>query len=242
MSDLISPEERAAIIQPAQHELSEAQTFAIVEARDYEAAGDRLKAIKGAQKLLEEKKRTLLNPVNATLKAIRDLFREPEETLVVAENLYKRAMIGYQQEQEDLRRAEQKKADEAAERERKRLEKEAREIEERAVAARQAGDIRKAEKLEKKADLKTDTAAAVVAPVIQREPPRVSGVATRENWYALVVDFKALVDAVAAGTVPLSALEPSMKVLNAQAKSLRKEFNWPGVRACRDNIMAAGSK
>ena len=238
----ITAEDRKEITEPASAIVAAARAFKVTNAVTYEDAADQLKRVKGAQKALDEKKRTLLNPVNATLKAIRDLFRGPEEELTLAENLFKRSMLGWSEEQEELRRAEQRKADERAETERRRLAREALEAEERAAAARAAGDIKKAEKLEAKADNRTDAAAAVVPAVIQREPPRVGGITERENWSALVTDLKALVVAIAAGTVPLSAVEANMKVLNSSAKALKRVLNWPGVRAVVDKIMAAGSR
>jgi hypothetical protein len=244
MSDLmtITPEERDRITKAASDFLQTARDFRVVSTVTYEGAADLLKGIKAAQHTLAAKKDALVRPINQALKAARDLFRGPEAALEEAENLYKREMVAYSEEQERIRQEEQRKENERAETERRRLEKEAREAEERARAAREAGNIRQAEKLEAKADQKTDAAATVVAPIVQREAPRVGGIATRENWYAVVVDLKALVTAIAAGTVPVSAIEPNMKVLNAQAKSLKKELNWPGVRAAKDNIIAAGSK
>jgi vacuolar-type H+-ATPase subunit E/Vma4 len=238
----LSAEERKQITEPASTIVAEARDFKVVGTASYEVAAERLKTVKAAQKALEVKKRTLLDPVNATLRAIRNLFAGPEIELETAEGLFKRSMLAYSDEQDRIRRDEQRKADEAAERERKRLEKEARETEERAKAAREAGDIRKAEKLEAKADARTDAAAAVIAPIVQREAPRVGGISERENWYAVVTDLKLLVEAIAAGKVPVSAVEPNMKVLNAQAKSLKRDLTWPGVRAVVDKIMAAGSK
>jgi hypothetical protein len=239
---VITPEEQKAIREPASAIVAAARAFKVVSGATYEEAGEQLKCVKAAAKALEDKKRTLLNPVNATLKAIRDLFRGPEEELVTAENLFKRSMLGYSEEQEELRRLEQRKADEAAERDRRRLEKEAREAEERAKAARDAGDIKKAEKLEAKADQRTDAAASVVPAVIQREAPRVGGISERENWTAIVTDMPALIAAVAAGTVPLMAIEPNMKFLNNQAKAMKRAMSYPGVRAVVDKIMAAGSR
>lgn len=238
----ITAQDRKEITEPASTIVALARGFGVVSAETFEAAAVHLKDVKAAQERLEDKKRTLLNPVNATLKAIRDLFRAPEEELVLAENLFKRSMLGYSEEQNRIRRDEQRKADERAETERRRLEKEAREAEDRARAAREAGDIKKAEKLEAKADARADAAAAVVPAIIQRESPRVSGISERENWSAVVTDLAALVSAIAAGKVPLSAVEANMKVLNSQAKSLKRELNWPGVRAVVDKIMAAGSR
>jgi hypothetical protein len=244
MSELvtITAEDRKEITQPALNIVARARDFKVTDGPTYEEAGGRLKEIKAAQKLLEVKKQGILGPALATVKAIRNLFADPESQLEQAENLYKRGMLAYSDEQDRIREEEQRKANEKAERERLRLEKEAREAEERARAAREAGNIRQAEKLEAKADLKTDAAASTVAPIIQREAPRVAGVATRENWSALVIDLKALVDAVAAGAVPLSMVEANMTNLNKMAKALKKELNYPGVRAVVDKVLAAGSK
>jgi hypothetical protein len=238
----ITPEERKAITEPASTIVTVARNLQVVSAETYEAAAVQLKSVKAAQKALAEKKDTLLKPVNATLKAIRDLFRGPETELETAEGLFKRSMIAYSEEQERIRREEQRKADEAAARERLKREREAREAEEKAAAARAAGNIRQAEKFEKKADTLTDAAAAVVPPVIQREAPRVGGIQERENWYALVTDKSALIKAVAEGKVPEMALEPNQKFLNNQAKAMKKELAYPGVRAAVDKILASGSK
>ena len=73
------------------------------------------------------------------------------------------------------------------------------------------------------------------------------GLARRSNWKARVVDFKALVKAVASGKVPLAALQPACadkgendrgNYLDIQAKALKGEFNnlktIPGVEAVEE--------
>lgn len=66
------------------------------------------------------------------------------------------------------------------------------------------------------------------------------GLQMRSTWRAKVVDFKALVKAVAAGKVPMAAIRPACaddedfdkgNYLDAQAKSLKGEMNIPGVVA-----------
>jgi hypothetical protein len=238
----ITAEERREITAPAQGILSTARNFKITDDPSYRSASDALKAIKGAAKLLAAKKAPLLDPATAVVKAIRALFAGPEQELEEAERLYKRAMLGYQDEQERIRREQQRKLDEAAAAERRKLEEKAAKEREQAEAARAQGRDSRAAELERRADLRTDAAAAVVAPVVQVEAPRVAGVSTRENWSALVLDKSALIKAVAAGTVPELALEPNMKFLNAQAKVMKRELPYPGVKAVVEKVLASSSR
>lgn len=224
-----------------------ARTHRVTDQATYDAAGGWLKQIKAAQKALTDKKMAVVRPINQALAAARELFRAPEAALEEAENLFKRSMISYTDEQERLRREEQRQAEDAARKERERLEAEARAREQRAAELRAKGNEKAAEKQEAKADQARDVAAGVVAPVIQREPVRTAGVATRENWSAVVTSLEELVKAIAGvdelkGRVPLQAVCPDMKFLNNQARAMKKELNYPGVRPARETILAAGSK
>jgi hypothetical protein len=235
----LTPEQKQAIVTPAMTIIEQARKFVVKTDTDYT---EELKSIKSAQKVLATRKATLTDPVNATLRAIRALFQGPEAALEEAERTYKRSMISYQGQKEAERREAQRKLDEAAEKERQRKEREAAKLRSEAEAAAAAGKAERAAVLEQRADVAQETAASVVAPTVQAEPPRTAGIATREVWSAVVVDFKALVGAVAAGTVPLLALEPSSKFLNQQAKACKRELNYPGVSAVVEKSIAAGSR
>jgi hypothetical protein len=244
MTDLvtITPEEQQEIRRVASGPLGLARSFRITSPQLYDDAATRLKSVKGAQKTLADKKAALVNPINQALKAVRDLFRGPEAELDEAENLYKREMVAWSDECERQRQEAQRKLEETARREREALAAKAADAARRAEEARQAGQIGKADRLESKAAVLEDTAASVVAPIVQTSTPRVSGIARRENWYAVVTDLDALIKAVAAGTVPKQALQPCQAFLNNQAKALKKELNYPGVQAARETILASGSK
>lgn len=73
------------------------------------------------------------------------------------------------------------------------------------------------------------------APVVFTPPvkgvAKVEGVSFRTTWEAEVKDLKALLKAVLAGTAPINAVEPNMKVLHGLARSLQKHMNIPGVEA-----------
>lgn len=54
------------------------------------------------------------------------------------------------------------------------------------------------------------------------------------RWRAEVVDLRALVQAVAAGSAPLSALQPNQQFLDQEAVRERDTLALPGVRAVHE--------
>lgn len=132
--------------------------------------------------------------------------------------------------------------------ERQRKAEEARLQREALVAAQAEADarakaLREAAKAEEDAAVKRQLnaqarqlkdAPVFVAPVEVASPVVQTSTVTR--WSAEITDVLALVKAVAAGTVPLAALEPERLIdahpwLNKQATQLREEFTMPGVVA-----------
>jgi hypothetical protein len=71
----------------------------------------------------------------------------------------------------------------------------------------------------------------VVAPTVPLDVPKVSGFSKRTLWEAEVTDFKALVEAVAAGKASLECLLPNQTVLNALARAAKTTLAIPGVMA-----------
>ena len=154
--------------------LALSSTYRVATQDQYAGAGDELKRVKAAQKRLDDLRKSMTRPLDAAKKAIMDFFRGPEDQLARAESGIKRAMISYSEEQDRIRREEQRKADEAARKERERIEAQARRAED-------AGKASKAEALQERA-------ATVVAPVIQREAPKVAGINMRDVWLFRVKD------------------------------------------------------
>jgi len=150
----ISDQEREQIERAATPLIEAARACQVANAKDYRGAADALMRIKTAQKALATKKKTVMDPLNAAVKAARALFAAPEAELDEAEGLFKRAMIAFDDEQERIRREEQRKLDEAAAAEIKKAQEKAAKAEADAKAAREAGDLAKAEKLESKADMR----------------------------------------------------------------------------------------
>lgn len=68
----------------------------------YQIAADELKAVKGLQKTVEERRTAITGPINIALKSVNDLFRAPKEYLEKAEAAVKRSMVTWSTEQERL--------------------------------------------------------------------------------------------------------------------------------------------
>jgi hypothetical protein len=226
--ELADKPEVKALAQQAEDMLACAETFTVVTVADYQRAVEALKAVKSRQKQLKSIRETITTPMLAALDAARDLFRRPETLLATAEATLKRAMTRFDEAREQERREAQRKLDEAAERERHRLAQQA----ERAAAK---GNADKAAELQ-------DRAAMTVAPIVQQDSLEVTGISRRETWRAEITDLRALVRGVAAGDVPLAAIEPNHKFLNGQARALRSELRYAGVRAVPERTIASGSK
>ena len=113
--------------------------------------------------------------------------------------------------------------------EERRLQEEARKAEEErrlqeAVELEQSGNKQESEEL---------ISAPVEAPVVilSKTTPKVVGLSFQTRWDAEVIDFPALVKAVAEGKVSINALLPDQTFLRKQAESLRDTLRIPGVRA-----------
>lgn len=231
-----------------------AATYAVETAEQYQHGADDLKRVKAAQKRLEDTRTSLTKPINESLRRLNDFFRAPADRLATIERTIKGALTRFADEQERIRREEQRKLEEAARRERERLEAQAREAErkaqEKAAAERRAAEeaaaagraeeaarlAARAAATEAKAAEKVEAietrAAAVVAPIIQREPPKVAGVATREVWKFRVVN---------------TALVPDQYKVIDEARirkvvqALKADSNIPGVEVYAERQIAAGA-
>jgi len=227
-----------------------AEKFRVVNAEQYRAAGEELVRIKGAQKRLEETRKGLTKPLDESKKRIMDLFRPMSDALAEAEAAIRRGVLAYTQEQERLRREEQRKADEIARKERERLERlaaeeraraEAREAALRAQAekanAAQRAKIEarlkaEAEKAEAKQAMFEERADAVQAPVIQRTPPKVEGVSTRKVWKFRVVEEE---------KVPRQYLVVDEAAIRRAVQARKGDTRIPGVEVWEEESVVARS-
>lgn len=254
--DTVAYDASAAIVlaTKAQNALASASDFVIDSHTMFELASEDLMQVKGLQKEVEAKRTSITGPLNQAVKAVNDLFRSPKEYLDKAEATLKRAMVTWTSEQERLAAIARAEAEAAARAERERLaalEREqaaaARKAQEEAQAAAAAGDqeaaqraMAEAEAAQQQAAVTAMTAQVVtMAPVVEA-PAKVSGISGRVTYSAEVKNLMELVQAVAAGTAPLEALQADTKFLSAQARAFKKAGQlYPGVMAVAERSIAA---
>ena len=205
--------------------LSSAESFAILNDIQYGQSGELLKAIKAKQSELSSLRLSITRPVDEVKSRIMQLFKPAAGRLQKAEEAIKNAMLAFSQDQESKRRKAQAKLDEAAAKERERLDT-------LADTQRERGQDKRAEATEQRAE--SVPALTVTAPA-----PKVAGIGTRRTWRAEVIDLRALARAVADGSVPLSFLAPNMAELNAAARLQRDALAIPGVSAISEDTIVA---
>lgn len=223
----MSAVETSEIQQASSTTLTEAKAFKIVAATQFTEAGEKLKGIMALKKKIAE---TFDPHIDRAYKAHKELVAEKkshEAPLVEAEGHIKRAMLGYQQEQERIRREAEAKAQEEARKQREKLEAQA-------AKAAEKGKTEKAEALQV-------AAASVVTPIIPPTVPKVAGISTRITYRASVENIKALAAAVGAGTIPEMAVLPNMPFLNNQARAMKETLAYPGVKVEQETGIASRS-
>jgi len=199
-----------------------AKELAIHTPAEYQTAIDGLKQVKtlrqGISRFFEDSK----TKAHAALKAICRNEKQFTDRLDVVEAKAKNILTAYARVEEEKRQAEQRRlqaeADEAARRERERLEKEAAKL-----------------KTPEKREERLAQAAAVVAPVVNIAPttPAVKGTAMRKVWRARVVDAQA---------VPRAWLMVNDKALNAFAVSTKGAVPVKGVEFYVEDRMAVSTR
>lgn len=192
--------------------------YKITTPKAYTDSAARLREIKSIQKQIDDAEKSITKPMNDALKAARDLFRAPKEAAAKAETLIKRAISGYVDEQRRIQAEEQRKADEAARKERERLAK-------LQAAAEERGDTKKAEQFQERAQ-------TVVAPVVTVAAPKVEGIATREVWKFEITD---------AAQVPREYLVVDESRVRKVVQALKGDCNIPGVRVWKEDQIAASA-
>ena len=185
------------------------------ETRDTAMSG--LKAIKSWQRKVTDWFKPSIDAAHRAHKAIVAQKRTMTDRLDVCETDIKKAITGYDRDQEQIRMAEQRRLqaieDEKARKEKERLLKRAAKL-----------------KTEEKKEEALEQAAEVAAPVVQVvAPQKQKGESTSKKWMARVVDKEA---------VPREWLIINEKALNAFARSTKGSTKVAGVEFYAESVLS----
>ncbi len=190
--------------------------------------GDLVKMMNHRRKKLEDKRLSLVKPLNGVVNEINALFKPPRDRIDEIVGIARKKMNNFARAQVALADEKKRQAEATARAERK----EAQEL---------AATLRK----------KAGQEAAVVADVVLEEaekkvvqaakPAKVATTRGRESsviiskiWKAQVVDIIELAKAVVDGKLPTHVLEPNMTALNDIARERKDPGTIHGVRFFQD--------
>lgn len=208
---------------------AQARRLTIHNDQDFAQVGEFLKGIKGLRAEINSNYDPVIAAAYHTHREAVAAKRKVEAPLIEAETYAKALVADYHAELERIRREEQLRAERIA-----REEAERRQLEEAALL-HDIGETDSANAL-------LEEPIVYAPPIVSRPAPKVSGIAVQKRYSAECFDLMALVRAVAAGQVPLQALEPNQTFLNRQAVALRNALQYPGVRVKAEPIVSAGRR
>lgn len=190
--------------------------------------GDLVKMMQHRRRKLEDKRESLVKPLNSVVREINALFKPPRDRIDEIVQLAKKKMTRFAQAQIAI-------ANEKARQEREEAARERREAQEladslRKKAGQEAAIV--ADTVVEAAEKKVEKAAAPAKVATTRG--RESSVIITKTWRAEVVDLLELAQAVADGKLPTHVLDPNMTALNDMARELKDEGTVNGVRIFQD--------
>ncbi len=186
--------------------------------------GDLVKMLNGRRKKLEDKRDSLVRPLNTVVNDINALFKVPRDRIDEIVGKAKKHMNRFAQAQQAI-------ADAKARREREEAQKEREEADRLAAAMKKmSGDAGEAvaEVVVEQAEKRVEKAAAPARVAVSRG--RESAVSVSKVWKAQVIDKLELAKAVAAGRLSVTVIEPNMSALTQIARETKSERTVDGVR------------
>jgi hypothetical protein len=182
-------------------------------------------------KKIEKERKTILQPLNDTVKAINNYFKVGQNPLSNLRDKLRKSLSVYTAEQERKRLEAQRKANAEAEKERLRLAAQAKRDNEKALKAAKEGKAKKAEAFQERSAIRQNMAEKVVAVEIPKEVPKVEGISYRTDWSAKVVDRKKFFEYCIQHN-KFEYLEINTYLLNKHAKEFKNTIELPGIEFC----------
>jgi hypothetical protein len=194
-----------------------AKNLVIRTTEGYEQAAALLKNIKGSLATIEDARTRITKPLNDALRETNAQAKLAAAPFLADELVIKRAMIAYSDAQDRLREEQQRRDNEAAAKEQRRLQ----EIADRAAAKGQEG----------KAEIFQERAQSVVAPVAQQAAPKVGGISIPKVWVFEITDED---------LIPREYMVVDETRIRRVVTALKGDTKIPGVRVFEQKRIAAG--
>ena len=200
----------------------------IIDEETQGQVGDLVQMMNHRRKKLEDKRISLVQPLNGVVNEINALFKPPRDRIDVIVTGAKKKMNTFAKAQVALAEEAARQARATAEKERK----EAAELAEalRKKAGQEAEPI--AQTVVAEAEKKVVKAAAPAKVAVTRG--RAASVAVTKTWKGKVVDMMALVKGVAEGRLPLNILEPNMAAIQGLARQTERAQVVDGIEIWQD--------
>lgn len=242
MSELsLAPPTKDSLQRDAMRWAAEVRSLTIDNAAGCVQASHLLRSIKGVRADIqrwfaphvEAAMETKLR-AEAARKQLVDEQDRMEAPLVNAEGVVKRALLAWEQQEEQRRREEEA-----------RLQAEAQRLaEEQTLAA--AAELETAAHATGDAEMLAEAEAILAQPieapavVVRSSVPKVQGISYRDNWTVHPdINVRALAAAVASGTAPATFLAPNMTAIRQWARATQGGQTLPGIRVVNDRQIAA---
>lgn len=247
MGEAMREPQKIERLDTAIQEISEkVGTLVISSDADFLLASELLRRIKAVQREISDVFDPIVKKAHAAWKEALAQKEARLKRYQEAEGRLKAALVEYRRRKEaeaaeERRRLEEearRKREEEEARRRAELEAERKRLEEERLAAAAEAEARGDKTLAEallSAPLPEPQAPPTEEPVIEIpvpkvEPPKAEGLVFTTRWKAEVVDFPALVQAVAMGHAPVTLLLPDLVALNRFAQATRGAAEVPGVR------------
>lgn len=193
----------------------QAQAIAVTDHISYQAAGEFAKGLKELKKKVTEYFEPLKEAAHKAHKAVTQREKEELKPIEDADQLIRQGMSAYLNEQERIRKEEQRKLEAeakiAADKERERLLS-------LAVKNEEKGEDEKAAEYLKKAE-QVYVEPVFAAPVEKTIKTDAGNITAAKDVRVTVIDIKALVSAVAVGQVPITIIDIKQSTLKSWLKS-----------------------
>jgi hypothetical protein len=198
----------------AKRQLAIAEHYNITNPAEYEQADNDLSDVIALHKKLDSMRKDEKKPHDDAGKAVQAKYKEPLDFLTKAKNKLKNTMLTYQEQEEE-------RARKAAEEEAKRIQRNA---DKRAETAAKNGDEDAAYHIVQEAAIEAHTAQAAISTGVTK-----TKVTKRDKYEAVLIDLKAVLQAILDGRAPLHIVALNQSEANKFVQAMKGSVTVPGL-------------